>query len=231
MNIQSRTQFDIVKMLLLSICILGYNIELSGVNMIYMLLIFNCIELFMQNKLFFHKILEYTYKMKTQPITNSFQFVNSTKKSSIIIERLYSSNAENDFADSILEYATNFDGTKYIEYKGRFYVTHKDEIKISENIYFRVIHIEYNNNSTNNLVKLCNVEKIEFEIYSYHLDLSELRKYLFDISENYKIKKLNKLGDKIYYFDEVMQPLSVTLDGSVQYANAPKVLQFSMTPF
>ena len=43
MNIQSRTQFDIVKMLLLSICILGYNIELSGVNMIYMLLIFNCI--------------------------------------------------------------------------------------------------------------------------------------------------------------------------------------------
>ena len=28
-----------------------------------------------------------------------------------------------------------------------------------------------------------------------------------------------------------MQPLSITLDGSVQYSNAPKVLQFSMTPF
>ena len=68
--------------------------------------------------------------MKTPPIANSFQLISSSKKSSIIIERLYSSNTENDFADSILEYVTNYDGTKYIEYKGRLYVTHRDEINI-----------------------------------------------------------------------------------------------------
>jgi hypothetical protein len=230
MSIQSIPQFNILKILLLSIGIFGYNIELSAANIIYMIFIFNCIELFIQYKPFFDKILEYFFRDKTGKIANSFQFVNSSKKSSIIIERLYTSNVENDLADSILEHITNYDGTKYIEYKGRYYVTHKDEIKICENIYFRVLNVELNN-STNNINKSCNVDKIEFEIYSYQIDLSELRKYLFDITENYKIKKLNKLGDKIYYFDEVMQPLSITLDGSVQYANASKVLQFSMTPF
>jgi hypothetical protein len=231
MKMINGTQFDILKILLLSVCLLGYNIELSALNILFMLFIFNIIELLIQHRPFLKSMLEYIHKKKTEHISSNFQFTNSTKKSSIIIERLYSSNAENDLADSILEYITNYDGTKYIEYKGRFYVTHKDEIKISDNIYFRVIHVEYNNNSSNNVIKSCNVEKIEFEIYSYQLDLSELRKYLFDITENYKIKKLNKLGDKIYYFDEVMQPLSITLDGSVQYSNAPKVLQFSMTPF
>jgi hypothetical protein len=191
----------------------------------------NGIELVINYKPYFYRIFEYINNRKTQNLISNFQFENYSKKSSIIIERLYSSNTENDLADSILEYITNYDGTKYIEYKGRFYVTHKDEIKVSDNLYFRVIHVEYNNNSINNTIKTCNVEKIEFEIYSYHLELSELHKYLLDISENYKIKKLNKLGDKAYYFDEVMQPLSITIDGSVQYANAPKVLQFSMTPF
>ena len=231
MSIQSTPQFNILKMLLLSICILGYNIELSLVNIFYLLFLINSIELFLQYRPFFDKILVYLCNNnKTEKIAHSFQLISSSKKSSIIIERLYTSNIENDLADSILEHITNYDGTKYIEYKGRFYVTHKDEIKICENIYFRVINVEYNN-STNNVIKSCNVEKIEFEIYSNQLDLSELRKYLFDITESYKIKKLNKLGDKIYYFDEVMQPLSITLDGSVQYANASKVLQFSMTPF
>jgi hypothetical protein len=231
MIIHNETQLNIMKVLILSISILGYNIELSATNIIYLLFILHTLELLIHYKPLLMNILEYVYKWKTQNISNSFQYIHSTKKSSIIIERLYSSNIENDFADSILEYVTNYDGTKYIEYKGRFYVAHKDEIKISDNLFFRVIHVEYNNNSTNNAVKSCHVEKIEFEIYSYQLDLSELRKYLFDITENYKIKKLNKLGDKIYYFDEVMQPLSITIDGSVQYSNAPKVLQFSMTPF
>ena len=227
----TRTQYDMFKLLLLFIVIISYIIELSVINIINILFICNCIELLIQYGHFVDRIIYNIYKNKTNNILNNTLHINSSKKSSIIIERLYSSNVENDYADSILEHVTNYDGTKYIEYKGRFYVTHKDEIEILDNIFFRVIQVEYNNNSSNNTVKLCNVEKIEFEIYSYSLDLCDLRKYLYDISENYKIKKLNKLGDKIYYFDEVMQSLSITIDGIVQYSNAPKVLQFTMTPF
>jgi hypothetical protein len=232
MSIQISTQLDFFKMQLLSLCIFSYiKTELSVRDIFYILIVLNTISLCLAYiPCFLCKIPEYINKMKISYVPHSINITNYTKKSSIIIERVYTSNIENDFADSILEYITNYDGTKYIEYKGRFYVTHKDEIKISDNIYFRVINVEQNNNSTSN-VKLCNVEKIEFEIYSYQFDLTELRRYLFDITENYKIKKLNKLGDKIYYFDEVMQPLSITIDGSVQYSNAPKVLQFSMTPF
>ena len=227
----SNSYLDFFKIQLLTLFIfIILKMDYGPLHILYILLI--CFSL----EPLYHKIIPFfiekikiflnRYILKSKIITN----ISSVKKSSIIIERIYTTNAENDVADSILEYITNYDGTKYIEYKGRFYVTHKNEIKINDTICFRVINVE-NNNINTSINKVCNIESIVFEIYSYDIELNDLRTYLFDIVENYKIKKLNKLGDKIYYFDEVMQPLSVTMDGSVQYSNAPKVLQFTMTPF
>jgi len=75
------------------------------------------------------------------------------------------------------------------------------------------------------------IKNISFDIYSYEAELTELRKYVNEIVENYKIKKLNKLGDKTFYFDEVMTPLPIDIDGNIQYSNSPKTLRFNMTPF
>jgi len=42
---------------------------------------------------------------------------------------------------------------------------------------------------------------------------------------------MNKLGDRIYYFDEVLQPIQVDIDGNVMYGTASPNLVFTKTPF
>jgi len=168
------------------------------------------------------------------------------KQSSILIERIYD-NSENDLADSILDFVTNYDGVKSIEFRRMYYVTHRNEIKIADykgsEIYFRVEKVEVSADGGGSIIgvggagrpgvqnQCSSVESILFEVYSYNLSLTNLHKYLAEMTESYKIKKMNKLGDKIFYFDEVMQPLAITVEGKIQYNNAPKTLKFNMTPF
>lgn len=149
------------------------------------------------------------------------------KTSSILIERVYD-NSENDLADAILDYITNFDGARFIEFRKIYIVSHKDEIKLG-NFSSRDFFIQMMGHVMDD--KLNFIKNITFEVYSYNAELTELRKYLSEIVENYRIKKLNKLGDKIYYFDEIMTPLPIDIDGNIQFASSPKTLRFNMTPF
>jgi len=164
------------------------------------------------------------YFSNTKPILLSN---HSKKTSSILIERVYD-NTENDLADALLDYITNYDGIRYIEYRKIYIVTHKEEVLLGKyndhSIYLKMIG--YNLDE-----KASSIKNISFEIYSYNAELRELRRFLNDIVENYKIKKLNKLGDKAYYFDEVMTPLPIDMDGNIQYNSSPKTLRFNMTPF
>jgi hypothetical protein len=164
------------------------------------------------------------YFSNTKPILLSN---HSKKTSSILIERVYD-NTENDLADALLDYITNYDGIRYIEYRKIYIVTHKEEVLLGKyndhSIYLKMIG--YNLDE-----KASSIKNISFEIYSYNAELTELRRFMNDIVENYKIKKLNKLGDKAYYFDEVMTPLPIDMDGNIQYNSSPKTLRFNMTPF
>jgi len=166
-------------------------------------------------------------KNKPMFIANAVATGRLQKTSSILIERVYD-NSENDLADAILDYITNFDGARFIEFRKIYIVTHKDEVMIgsynAHNIFMKMMGHSMDE-------KLSIIKNISFEIYSYNAELTELRKYLAEIVENYRIKKLNKLGDKIYYFDEIMSPLPIDIDGNIQFANSPKTLRFNMTPF
>jgi len=155
------------------------------------------------------------------------QIIITKKTSSIVIERVFD-NTENDLADAMLDLITNYDGSKYIEYRKFYIVTHPEDFLLAHykngDIYCKI-----KNHTIDN--KNLSIFNISFEIYSYTLVLSDLRKYVSEITENFKIKKLNKLGDKIFYFDEVMQPLPLDIDGNVQYGNAIKYLKFNMSVF
>ena len=151
--------------------------------------------------------------------------ISSKPQSSIIIERHYDG-LDNDLADAVLDHITNYDGMKYIEYRRFFIVTHHEQVLIEPNpnleIYCRI---------DNCIVDTKNVSSIRFELFSYKIPLSELRNYVDRIVENYRIKKLNKLGNRVFYFDEVMQSLPIDIDGNIQYGAASKTLKFNMTPF
>jgi hypothetical protein len=170
-------------------------------------------------------VLHYENKKHKFVVNNSYQ--SKKKSSSILIERVYD-NTENDSADALLDYITNYDGIRYIEYRKIYIVAHNDEVQIgnynNREIYMRMISRTIDD-------KANSIKNISFEIYSYNAELTELRKYIGEIVENYRIKKLNKLGDKVYYFDEVMTPLPIDIDGRIQYNNSPKTLRFNMTQF
>ncbi len=76
-----------------------------------------------------------------------------------------------------------------------------------------------------------NLSDIAIEIFSYKLSLTELRVVVDKIVADYKIKKQNKLGNQLYYFNESIQPIGMTNTGRLDYTNAKKNLFFSMTPF
>jgi len=164
---------------------------------------------------------------KKHNILSSMSNHYTKKMSSIIVERVYD-NTENDLADALLDHITCYDGVKYIEYRKIYIVTHKEEVLMGnynkKPIYLKMMG--YTMDEKNYTIK-----NISFDIYSYEAELTELRKYVNEIVENYKIKKLNKLGDKTFYFDEVMTPLPIDIDGNIQYSNSPKTLRFNMTPF
>jgi hypothetical protein len=239
------SSFDLLKSQIMTIFMLkdGGKSDNSVFTIIYGMILLSFMEQLFK---YLPEIIKFVKNYSIQYINrNKPKFIanipnaKKEKSSSICIERNFRSSQENDLADSVLEYITNYDGVKYIEYKSRYYVTHTNEIMMDKykdhEIFFRVISVEQSNEIgagiSSNKSQSDNIESVSFEIYSYELNLSELRKYLYDMTENYKIKKLNKLGDKTYYFDEVMQPLSITIEGNIQYGNAPKTLRFNMTPF
>ena len=162
---------------------------------------------------------------------SSVEKLPSQKTCSIIIERVYD-NIENDYADALLDYLTEYDGVRFIEYHRFFMVAHKEDVRlcrygegnIEGNIFARIHNYEMD---TDKGV----VKNIKFEIYSYDLTLSVLRRFMSSCAENYRIKKMNKLGDRIYYFDEVLQPIQVDIDGNVMYGTASPNLVFTKTPF
>jgi len=107
------------------------------------------------------------------------------KTCSIIIERVYD-NIENDYADALLDYLTEYDGVRFIEYHRFFMVAHKEDVRLckyEEGTIYARIH-NYEMDADKGVVK-----KIKFEIYSYDLKLSVLRRFMSSCAENYRIKK------------------------------------------
>lgn len=165
-------------------------------------------------------------KSITKYVPNALE--SSRKKSaSILFERIYDG-TENDIVDALIDFVSNYDGSKYIEYHKIFFVANRDEIFLGNHrekpVYCQVGETTFDQKHTK-------VEKITMEVYTYELSLTQLREYISGITETFRINKLNKLGDKVYYFDEVIQPVAIDMDGNIQYHNAPKTLVFNMTPF
>ena len=174
---------------------------------------------------FFKNILLEYFKKKNLKLIDNIS-ITPEKTSSIILERIFKNNdhnTDNDICDSILEYVSNINNVKYVKYKNMFLINNKEEIQIKDNIYIKLLNIIEDKNG--------GVENITIEIYSYKIQLQELRNFLENIKYEYTIKRKNKLGDQPYFFNEIIQPLRVDINKQLNYSAAPKHLKFSMTAF
>ena len=122
---------------------------------------------------------------------------------------------EDFFGESILDYITNSENIKSILFQNkRFVLNNRDAVLVNEQeqIYFKLV------NESKTVDNLSSSQIIE--IYSFKLNIKKLRLFVDKINTDYRYKVQNKLGAKIFYFDEI----DINMDNS-------KFLTFTMKEF
>ena len=141
---------------------------------------------------------------------------NKTKTASVTVEVILKQSTD-ILAHAILDYITTRPNIQSILYANQnFMLNHKMPILINEQeeIYICLL------NDTENTSQL-------IEIYSYILNVEELRAFIKKVEYNYMIKMQNKLGDRLYYFNDI----STGKINKNDYNKLPPFVSFTMKPF
>jgi hypothetical protein len=137
---------------------------------------------------------------------------------------------ENMFGQALLDYITNNENTKHISFKKQnFVLNESDIIEIYEDFFVKLNEnkmVDAGSGKPGN-------EGIEqtIELFSYTKSMQELRAFLNKITHEYKIKIENKLGDKMYYFNQNPMNAPATANGVKDYTKLPNNSVFTMKVF
>ena len=127
---------------------------------------------------------------------------------------------------AILDLVTNFKEAQSVSYVGGQYILSGTE----------PIHLTSDVSAV--LVKGATIDNDggqTIEFFSYSLNMTEIRAYVAEIQEQYRMKVMNNLGTKLYYFNEI--PVAATShvgqDGKVikSYHGIPPYFTYSMQEF
>jgi len=124
--------------------------------------------------------------------------------------------------NALNNYICNNNNSKYLNYiSNDFFVINDKEFEIAPNIYCKV--------------KILNEKKdkisYSIDIYSYILELEELKIFLDNIKKKYIYTQNNKIGAQKFYFDEKIQSTMRDIDGNIRYEALPSNILFTMSPF
>lgn len=215
---------DMIKNQILTISAMQNNKDGNGIiNAIYGIILLSFIEqLFKYLPIIGAFIKKYSEeyikrRYKSIHIVNAVSGLKKELTGSIILERSYldkDSSQNGEFVESILDHISKLPNIKFLKYRTRFFVSHKDEFDIEKNIYGKCLDYIQNMESGE-------LEKITIQIYSHTLDIIQIRAFLDKIHKNYNIAKKNQLGDQTYFFDHITS----------QITNNVPILRFDMTPF
>ena len=150
---------------------------------------------------------------KLENISTNIIPIDKQVKSRIYFSRNYKQNEGYELIDALIEYLSNIDSVITLTRKKFYVIGQKDFFKVNENI---LCHLRNVSSSSED-----EYERIDFELYSYSLTLTELRKWVDSIYKKIEYDKQNKFGDDRFFFNE-----------SLINNNIPsKNLMFSMTRF
>ena len=143
--------------------------------------------------------------------------VDDKKKMSSVTVEVILKQSTDILAHSILDYITTRPNIKSILYANQnFMLNHKTPILINEQEEIFICLL----NDIENATQL-------IEIYSYVLNVEELRAFIKKVEYNYTIKMQNKLGDRLYYFNDI----STGKINKNDYNKIPPFVSFTMKPF
>jgi hypothetical protein len=137
---------------------------------------------------------------------------------------------QNIIGQSLLDYITNNQNTKHISYKKQNFILNEfDVIEISDEYFIKLAENKVADASDSSGGG--GIEQT-VELFSYSKTMKEVRSFLDKITHEYKIKIENKLGDKMYYFNQ--HPMNAPPIGSTKekdYSKLPPNSVFTMKPF
>jgi ATP-dependent Zn protease len=147
--------------------------------------------------------------------------IREKEKSSSITIEVFFKQTNDTIAHSLLDYITTRPNIKNILYTNHiFKLNHKLPILINNEEDIYICLLKDNSQDQDNMSQI-------IEIYSYTLNIEELRSFIKKIEYNYIIKIQNKLGDKLYYFNDI----STGKINKNDYNKLPPTISFTMKPF
>lgn len=171
----------------------------------------------------------YGEKMKSSKMLKDLVKPNdkTLKKTSSITIQVNVADHQNMLGQALLDYITNNKNTKHVSYKKQNFILNEMEIiEISEEFLIKL--------TENKIAETGESVAIEqtLELFSYTKSMKELRSFLDKITHEYKIKIENKLGDKMYYFNQhPMNAPTINYGKEKDYSKLPPNSVFTMKPF
>lgn len=177
-------------------------------------------------------------KMVKKTIVSNAQLMHTVVGSNKLLEKTASitfkvameDTNKNCIVYAIVDLLTNLSNTKCIILKNNDYqINYYEPVQIEENIYAKLLDNKIDAEKGTSDASQKPTDYIE--VYSYSLNMEELRAYVDKITKEYMLRIKNKLGNKIYYFNEIALTVSYTHTGAVDYSKLPDNLHFTMKPF
>lgn len=163
----------------------------------------------------------------------------STSTSSITLIRRFTANSDTsnkrgsdtqnpniERVDAVLDYISNLDAAKHVRIDTRCTIANNEEISLTPLINARVKETPTNDSDST----------VQITLTSPTLHISELRNWIDEVHTQYVFEKTNRLGNKMYYFNEIpVEPPKIldpnTKQETYRFEQAPKHLVFTMNEF
>ena len=130
--------------------------------------------------------------------------------------------------DAVLDFICALDAAKHVRMDVRTSLNSAEEIELTPLLRAKVKQNGGTDGSSTELI-----------LYSKILKISDIRAWVDEVHNNYVAEKNNKLGNKIFYFNEIVTEPTVMTDMSdtagpkkvYRWDNMPKMLSFNMNEF
>lgn len=169
----------------------------------------------------------YNYINNKYLLNNDKQIVNTkidNIKSSIIFNVNHKTLNNNDTVSALLYYLQKLNSSRDLNYINNYYITNTSSFDINKDIKCKILDFKYNQNNNE-------LEKYKLKLYSYNIELNNIKEFLNNIEIEYNKYKNYKLGLNQYYFNEIIQMPPKKLDNDYNFNILPKNFIFKMTKF
>lgn len=101
--------------------------------------------------------------------------------------------------DSVINYVVSSPNIrKLLAVSNHDYLPHEFEaVRIEEDVYFKLIHVETTEDG--------NPKNVRFQIFCYDGNIQRLQSFVDSCNRDYERKMLNKLGNNLFFFDQIVQ--------------------------